>query len=277
MSTGSQALAEEPNAHVPDEPLWELRIGGSGLQAPDYPGAEDESFNWVAAPIYIYRGEKIRFGEYGVARAITAETPRFELDISADAVYSANSEDDGARAGMPDLDYLFQIGPQAVWNIHDTGWTANGRQNLTLLAPVRAVAATDFSSVEEGGFIAEPMLTYRRRYSGDLRQSWSASLFWTFVDSDLAEYWYEVAPEFATVERETYEAEAGFVSTGWRVSWTKELTDRFQVFLTYQGRNFDGAANQDSPLLREDTTHAGSISFVWKVLQSRRPAQNDDM
>lgn len=262
---------------VPDEPLWELRLGGSTLYSPDYPGAEDESLNGVVAPIFIYRGERIRFGEYGVARAIATETPRFEFDISADAVYSANSEDDGARAGMPDLDYLLQIGPQAIWNIHDTGWTAKGRTSFQLLLPVRGVAATDLSSIDHAGWIAEPQFLYRQRYGGDLRQSWSAALFWTFGDEDLNSYWYEVAPQYATADRSAYEAEGGLVSTGLRLSWTKELTDSFQIFLTYQGRAFEGAANADSPLLRKDVTHAGSISFVWRALQSKQPARNDDM
>ena len=277
LVTPAAAQTAKSNVFVPDEPLWELRIGGSALYAPDYPGAEDKSLNGVGAPIFIYRGDRIRFGEYGVARAIATETPRFEFDISADAVYSANSKDDGARAGMPDLDYLLQIGPQAIWNIHDTEWTAEGRTSFKFIMPVRGVASTDFSYIDHAGWIAEPQFQYRRRYPGDLRQSWSATLFWTFGDEDLNAYWYGVTPEFATVERPAYEADAGLVSTGLRLSWTRELNDRFQVFLTYQGRAFSGAANSDSPLLREDVTHAGSISFVWKALQSSRPAQNDDM
>ena len=278
-SIAMPALADdnEFGEFVPDEPLWELRIGGSALYSPDYPGAEDTSLNGVAAPIFIYRGDRIRFGEYGVARAIATETKRFEFDISADAVYSANSDDDGARAGMPDLDYLLQLGPQAIWNIHDTGWTKDGRNSLKFIVPARGVAATDFSSIDHAGWIAEPQLVYHRRYPGQMRQSWSASLFWTFGDEKMNGYWYDVAPEFATVERSAYDADAGLVSTGLKLSWTRELTDRFQIFLTYQGRSFSGAANEDSPLLREDITHAASVSFVWKAFQSSQAARNDDM
>ncbi len=270
------ADTSEASSHAPQEPLWELRIGASALQSPDYPGAKDQSLNWVAAPILIYRGEKIRFGDFSVARAIATETKRFELDLSADAVYSANS-DDGVREGMPDLDYLLQIGPQAVVNFHDTGWTADGRKQLKLLMPVRGVAATDFSAIDHAGWIAEPQLVYRRQYGSRLRQSWSATLFATFADADLAGYWYDVAPEYATVERPAYAAESGYVASGMRLSWTRELTDRFQVFLTWQGRSLSGAANADSPLLNEDFTQAASVSFVWKAAMSKRPARNDDM
>ncbi len=271
------AQTDAESNFVPDEPLWEVRIGGTGLYGPDYPGASDNSSNGVVAPLLIYRGEKIRFGEYGVARAIAAENKRFELDLSLDAVYAANSNEDGARQGMPDLDYLLQIGPQLVVNLYDTDWTADGRTSLKMLAPVRAVASTDLKGFEHVGYIAEPQLVYQRKYGGELRSGWSTTLFATFADEGLNDYWYGVAPAFATPERTVHEGKAGYVSTGFRASWTRELTDDFQIFLTYQGRSFSGAANEDSFLLQEDFTHAASVSFVWKAFKSKRAARNDDM
>ena len=55
------------------------------------------------------------------------------------------------------------------------------------------------------------------------------------------------------------------------------LNDDFQIFLTWQGRTFSGSANEDSPLLQEDFTNAVSVSFVWKLFKSQRPARNSDM
>ncbi len=277
LGAASAQNTSDKSEFVPDEPLWEVRIGGTGLYGPDYPGASDQSANGVVAPLLIYRGEKIRFGEYGVARAIAAENKRFELDLSLDAVYSANSTEGGAREGMPDLDYLLQIGPQLIVNLKDTGWTADGRSSLKFRAPIRVVASTDFTGIDHVGYIAEPQLVFQRKKGGELRSGWSTTLFATFGDEGLNDYWYGVGPQFVTTDRTEYEAEAGYVSTGFRASWTKELTEDFQIFLTYQGRSFSGAANEDSPLLREEFTHAASVSFVWKAFKSKRPAQNDDM
>ncbi|WP_300379143.1 MipA/OmpV family protein [Henriciella sp.] len=286
MGSMTHAIAQEDGetirtvsegGFVPDEPLWEVRLGGTSLYGPDYPGSPDNSLNGFAAPLVIYRGDRIRFGEYGVARAITAETRTFELDISVDAVYEAGSNEDGARAGMPDLDYLLQIGPQAIVNFHDTGWTPDGRSEVKMLLPVRAVASTDFTGFEHVGYIAEPQLTYRRQYGGARRSSWSLTLFSTFADEGLNGFWYNVAPQFATPERSAYSAQAGYLSSGLKASWTRELSEDFQLYLTYQGRAFQGSANEDSPLLTEDFTHAFSISFVWKLFKSKRRARNDDM
>ncbi len=252
-----------------------MRIGGTGLYGPVYPGSSQNKLNGVGAPLFIYRGDRIRFGEYGVARAIAAENSKFEFDLSLDAAYSA--QDAKARDGMPGLDYLFQIGPQVVYHIADTGWTSNGRTEITAFLPVRGVAASDFKSVEHVGWLAEPAIMYRRIYPGDLRTSWNAKLFVSVADEGLMDYWYGVAPQYATLARPAYAAKGGYLSTSLNVSWTRELTENFQVYLTYQGRLLSGSANERSPLLEKDFTNAVSLSFVWKVLKSKRPARNDSM
>lgn len=275
LATGATAQVA-PDPLAPDEPLWEVRLGGTGLQGPVYPGASETKLNGVVAPLFIYRGDRFRVGEYGVARAIASESKSFELDLSLDAAYSASDAE--AREGMPDLDYLFQIGPQAIWHAMDTGWTEAGeRRQLSVFLPVRGVAASDFSYIEHAGWLAEPAITYRSQKSGELRSSWSATLFASFADEQLMDRLYGVAPQFATLDRPAYVAEGGYLSTGARVSWTRELNDDFQVFLTWQGRTFSGSANEDSPLLQEDFTNAVSVSFVWKLFKSQRPARNSDM
>jgi outer membrane scaffolding protein for murein synthesis (MipA/OmpV family) len=272
-------VAEPPRAPAPsaapEEPLWELRLGGTALYGPVYPGSSESKLNGVGAPLFIYRGDRIRFGEYGAVRAIAAENKTFELDVSLDAAYSA--EDAEARAGMPDLDYLFQVGPQALWHISDTGWTTEGRTEITAFLPVRGVASSDFKSIDHVGLLAEPSIMFRRQYNTDLRQSWNVQLFASFADEGLMDYWYQVDPAFATAVRPAYDARGGYLATGLKASWTRELTDDFQVYLTYQGRWFAGASNDSSPLLERDVTHAVSISFVWKALRSTRRARNDDM
>ena len=275
IASGASAQGAGVAPQPRQEPLWEVRVGATGLYGPVYPGASQSKVNGVGAPLLIYRGDRIRFGEYGVARAIAAENQKFELDVSLDAVYAARNAK--SRAGMTDLDYLFQIGPQAVWHIADSGWTSNGRTEITALLPVRGVAASDFKSIEHIGWLAEPAIMFRRIYPGDLRTSWNAKLFVSVADEGLMGYWYGVDPAFATPTRPAYAAKGGYLSTALNVSWTKELTKDFQIYLTYQGRALSGSANESSPLLQDKLTHAVSFSFVWKVLKSKRPARNDGM
>lgn len=277
-SASGIASAQEASDNVsgkPVEPLWEFRLGGTALYGPVYPGAAEKKINGVGAPLFIYRGDRIRFGDFGVARAIAAKTEKIEFDVSLDAAYSA--QDAKAREGMPGLEYLFQVGPQMVVHFADTGWTPEGRTEITAFVPVRGVASSDFHSLDHVGWLAEPGIMYRRVYPGDLRTSWNARLFVSFADEGLMDYWYGVAPQFATPTRPAYDAKGGYLSTALNVSWTKELNHDFQVYLTYQGRLLSGSANERSPLLQDKFTNALSVSFVWKAAKSKRPARNDSM
>ena len=61
----------------------------------------------------IYRGDIFSVGDEGAFRALAFANDRVELDLSLGASLPANSEDDADRRGMPDLDFLFEVGEGA--------------------------------------------------------------------------------------------------------------------------------------------------------------------
>lgn len=276
------AFAQEDSlpgqAAEPAQPLWELRLGGSALYAPDYPGSDDSHWHGVGAPLFIYRGERIRIGAdepNAVARAIAVENRRFELSISADANYGADSSENDARQGMPDLETQLEIGPQLTINLIDSGWTDDGRRRLRILLPVRDVGATDFKSWDNLGYIFQPTLTYRRQ-TLDQKMSFSTSIAAVFASEGVQDYYYQVDPLYATADRPAYDAQGGYLGTHLQISGRREIRPGLNVYLTYRLRSLAGAENEDSPLHREDLTQAFSISAVWTALRSDRPARNHD-
>lgn len=276
---GLGAASAQEVTESPQQPLWELRLGGSALYAPDYPGSDEYSWRGVGAPLFIYRGERLRIGAdepNAVARAIAIEDRRFELDVSVDANFGAESEDGTAREGMPDLDTQLEIGPQLTINLRDTGWTEYGRHRLRLLLPVRHVGATDFENYEELGYIFQPALTYRRQFPGSPRTSYTTTFSAVWASEGVQDYYYQVDPAFATIDRPAYDAKEGYLGVHMQVSARREVRPDLNVYLTYRLRSLAGAANEDSPLHREDLTHAFSVSVVWTALQSIRPARDND-
>lgn len=260
-------------------PLWELRFGASALAAPDYPGSDHYQVRGVGAPLFVYRGERIRIGgdePNAAARAIAISQRTFELDLSVDAAYGADSSENDARAGMPDLDTQLEIGPQLTINLQDTGWTDEGRRRLRLLLPVRHVGATDFKNYEELGFLFQPALTYRRQFPGERMMSFSTTFAVTFATEGVHEYYYGVDPAFATPVRPAYEAEGGYLGAHLQFSGRTEIFEDTHLFVTYRMRSLDGAASQESPLHRENLTHALSLSLVWTAFRSREPARDRD-
>jgi outer membrane protein len=279
MIGAASAQEEATPPGQPQLPLWELRLGGAALYAPDYPGSEDSHWRGIGAPLFVYRGERIRIGSdepTSVARAIAVETRRFELDLSVDANYGAESDDNEARTGMPDLETQLEIGPQLTLNIADTGWNEEGRRRLRLLLPVRHVGATDFQSYDELGFLFQPTLTYRRQWPGDRRMSFSTSFAGTWATEGVQDYYYQVDAPYATADRPAYDAQGGYLGAHIQVSGVREIKPGLNVYLTYRVRNLSGAANADSPMHRADTTQAFSVSVVWTALRSSRPAANGE-
>ncbi|MGQ8366550.1 MipA/OmpV family protein [Glaciecola sp. 1036] len=92
------------------QPLWEFGVAGGVGDTPNYPASSERNFIALAAPYFVYRGEILRIGDGGV-RAVVVDDERWELDFSFGGAFNADSEDDSVRAGMPELDYLFEVGP----------------------------------------------------------------------------------------------------------------------------------------------------------------------
>lgn len=271
------AAAQAPGAAA--QPLWELRVGATALYAPDYPGAEQSRWRGIGAPLFVYRGERIRIGAdepNAAARAIAFSEERFELDLSVDANFGVDSKDNEARVGMPDLETQLEIGPQLTINLRDTGWTEEGRRRLRLLLPVRHVGATDFQSYDELGFLFQPTLTYRRQWPGEPRMSFSTSLAAVWASEGVQDYYYQVDPAFATGARSAYDAKGGFLGAHLQASARREIAPGLHAYVTYRLRSLSGAANEESPLHRDDLTHAFSVSMVWTALRSERPARDGD-
>ena len=273
--TQAQSQTQTDAEHLP---LWELRLGGSALYAPDYPGSDDYHVHAVGAPLFIYRGERLRIGNdepNAIARAIAVENRRFELSVSVDANYGADSSNNDARQGMPDLDTQLEIGPQLTVNLIDTGWTDDGRRRLRILLPVRDVGATDFKHWDNLGWIFQPTLTYRRQWA-DGKASFSTSLAVVYASEGVQDYYYQVDPLYATASRPAYDAQGGYLGTHLQISGRREIRPGLNVYLTYRLRSLAGAENEDSPLHREDLTQAFSISAVWTAFHSQQSARNHD-
>ena len=132
------ARAQTPPAPLPEgRPLWEAGVALLGVNGPDYPAAGTRRWRGAPAPIIIYRGPLLRIDDEGV-RGRMLQWGNLRVDFSGAAGFNARSN--GARAGMPDLDYLFQVGPQAVYKV-----PLDGGQELSAHLKTRAVVSTDGS------------------------------------------------------------------------------------------------------------------------------------
>ena len=276
VSVGAQGLngTASPETEVP---LWELGVGAFGVYGPDYPASGEYSLNGLPFPYFIYRGDLLRLGEDAPARLVPVDTPRFELGVSLDAAFGADSDDNDLREGLPDLDPLAEVGPELIIRGPRFQFGDRGVGAVDLALQGRAVFSVDFSGldVEYRGAVFEPFLRYRHPGllgSGSLI---FASLGPIFATERLHDYFYEVDPQFARADRPAFDADGGYLGTTATAGIGYELTERLRVFAGTELGFHSGAANEDSPLFEEEVTASVFLGFAYRLFESERQVLRD--
>ncbi|WP_198369561.1 MipA/OmpV family protein [Roseomonas rosulenta] len=259
------ALAALP-ARAQQLPVFEAGIAGGGGWLPAYPASDQNRWRGLAVPYIIYRGSVFRADDSGLrARASLADG--IELSVSASGGVNASSNDVTARQGMPDLEWLGEIGP----NLRFTLWRGEDEaapQRIVLDTPVRAVFSTDWTSVSFRGFTFAPDIAYEHMHflSPFARLRVSAGV--VFGTERYADYFYDVAPQYARPDRVAYNAQAGYFGSRVSVSYRLPLSERFSVVAGGRVENFSGAANADSPLFRSEWNVSVVAGFAFSFWRS---------
>ncbi|MGB0217226.1 MAG: MipA/OmpV family protein [Alteromonas oceani] len=249
-------------------PLWEAGVGGGMIESPNYPASSERNFVALALPYVIYRGDIFRVGGRGGARAVFLENERLELDMSFGGAFAADSDDNTVREGMPELDYLVEIGPQLIYKIRDFSFSGGGNSRLNARLQARAVFSTDFGGFDGRGLVFEPTLTYQQRGVFLPETGFSLALRTTWATEKLHDYFYEVTPEYATTVRPAYDAQSGYLGAELSAGLAFPVVKNVRGFLTTSVQFNSGSANENSPLFEKDVTYSVGVGFVWRAYKS---------
>jgi hypothetical protein len=261
---------KDPSAKE-DKPLWEIGVGGFTGWLPDYPASGENTVRYFAAPVPIYRGDILRVGGEDNRGAISGRfinKERFEFDVSLSAAFPVDSSSNDARRDMPDLDFLFGIGPQLIFRLlHEPG-----KRKLNLNLQARAVYSTDFSSIDSRGYVFNPKLTYTRKHVTDMDVKLFVGAGPVFGTENLMDYFYEVAPEFVTPSRPAYDADAGYLGSNVTFGVSKRFNSKFRLLFGTRLGIHTGATNDDSPLFEDEFNVSLFTASFWSVYQSEERA-----
>lgn len=260
---------ENPNE---TQPLWEFGAGGGAVSVANYPSSSERNFIGLVAPYVVYRGDVLRIGGGNGARAVVVEEGDFELDLSFGGAFRADSDDNTAREGMPELDFLFEVGPQIIYKVHDFNFKQGGKARLNARLQARAVFSTDFGRIDQRGFVVEPTLSYQQRGVLFEKTGLNLSLSMNFASEKLHDYFYEVAPEFANSTRSQYDAKGGYLGTDFSVSVSFPIAQNVRGFIGGALQFHQGSANEDSPLFEDDVTYSIGAGFIWRLYESEATA-----
>ncbi len=251
------------------EPLWELGIGVAGFRFDDYRGSDHTNNYLLPLPFFAYRGPILRADREG-ARAVLFEASRFTVDVSLGASVPTKSKDDEARSGMPNLAGTFEIGPNFIFEL----WKSSSRKlKLDLRMPVREAITLERSPRAIG-------LTFSPNLNLDIsglpgKGNLGLLAGPLYADSRYHQYFYSVAPEFATATRPAYDAPGGYA--GWRA--TAAFSRRFGnawfgAFVRYD--DLHGAVFAPSPLVRKQTTVTSGFGISWIFATSSQRVRTED-
>lgn len=251
-------------APATSKPLWELGGVALGVSQQAYPGSDQQVNRALALPFFLYRGPILRAdGETLGVRAV--KTPTVEVDLGVAASLGSSSRQLDARRGMPTLGTLVEAGPRVKWQLGDGPAGAKWQANF----PLRAVF--DLSdSLSQRGLAFEPELVLSRNTSNGW--SWSARGGLVAGNRKLNDTFYGVAPVFATAARPAYEAKSGLIAWRLGASASRPITPDWSFFTFARVDTVAGAANDNSPLVRQKTGASVGLGVSYTWLRSERRA-----
>ena len=227
-----------------------------------YPGANQTKQLLLPAPYFTYRSSKFEV-DRGI-KSFLYHSETVVLDISADFGLPVDSDDTDARKGMPDLDFMLQIGPSIEFLLNDR---KINYFDTRFEVPVRVAIASDFQGVENIGYLVEPRLSFNHRRENKTGVSQKITIGLKFATQDFHSYYYDVAPQFVTSDRSAYSSNGGFggAFAKYRVSYkTNEFV--YWTFIRYQ--SLRGAEFEDSPLVLQKDYFFAGVGFSWIFARS---------
>ena len=231
----------------------------------DYRGSDTTHAYPVPFAYFVYRGRFLKADREGVRTRLLHQV-RVDLTMSVNATTPVRNN--VARAGMPELRSTVEIGP--ALDVHL--WRSeNEKMRLDVRLPVRAV-----STIGSPGFIGwffAPNLNLDIVSPAGFN-GWNLGLLTgpLFAARRYDDYYYSVAPQYATPSRPAYQASGGYAGAQVLVSLTKRYP-KFWTGIYVRHDTLTGASFENSPLVKSHNYWSGGIGFAWIVGHSSQLVQ----
>jgi len=263
---------DKRNLEVTD-PLWEVGLLGLGAYIPYYKGSSENRSIFFPLPYVVYRGEIIDLDDAGLTGHLFS-SDRFSIDVS---LYGEVNKNDTARDGMEELDTVMTgIGPALNCYFHRKEISG---YDLYLSLPVRAAISGDYDdslSADYRGIQSKLILFYENYdFLPQKKLEFIMGFSVGFMDSDLADYYYSENGEAADIDPSSYKARGGYAGATGSLDLTYHFADRFSVRLYSSVDVLDGAAFEDSPLVKETVNFTAGASLIFSIWQSERRVPRD--
>jgi outer membrane scaffolding protein for murein synthesis (MipA/OmpV family) len=245
-------------AGAKEEPLLEFGLGAGAIAFEDYRGSNTTHAYPVPVPYLVYNGKFLKADREGL-RGTLFNQEWIELNLSGNATTPVRN--DRERSGMPDLRSTLELGPSLNFHLLHSD---DSRLKFDLRLPLRGAVTVEASPKYIGW-------TFTPQFALDVADPWGQGGWHAgmlagplFAERRYHEYFYGVAPEYATVSRPAYDASGGYAGT----QTIGALSKRFPKYWVGAYARYDtlsGAAFADSPLVQRRSYWSAGFGFAWMI------------
>jgi len=246
------------------EPIVEVGVGLTGFVNPHYLGADQSSTYVFPFPYIGYRGDYVRAYRSGL-RGFIYDSEKLDLRMSFGGSLPVNSEDNDARAGMDDLDIMVEAGPNLEYLL-----CSDEQRELRFDIPVRAAFTLGSKPMYHQGWTSEPRLYYRHDIS-----PWRivSTLGTVFSDSRYHGYIYDVDNGDVAPGRPFYQSSSGYTGSRFSIAGKRRFGN-WVTGINMRYYNLSGAANIDSPLVKQKDYVTVGFYIAWLFYQSEETTED---
>lgn len=241
---------------------WDLGMGAGIFDYNLYPGAKATNRFVIPVPYFTFRSPRLEI-DRGI-KGFLYQAESLVLDVSADFGLPADSDDTQARKGMPDLDFMLQLGPSLEFPLNDR---SRSYFDIRFELPLRAAFTSDLSYLNNIGYLLEPRFSFNHRRSAGTGLSHKATIGLKFATDDFHAYYYDVSPQYSNATRQAFNSDGGYGGSfiKYRISYKTAVNTGsnfiYWMFLRYQ--SLRGAVFEDSPLVVQDDYYFVGLGFAW--------------
>jgi outer membrane protein len=268
LLTAASIPAGAAEEQSPEKPVWDFGLGVGAISFADYRGAATTHVYVLPVPYLYYHGKFLKADRNGIRGKLFGQD-WLELNISSNATTPVRRN--AARAGMPDLRSTIEIGPSLDMHL----WkSADQKLRFDVRVPLRGVFTLQAPPHFAGAVFAPNASIDVKDVAGFQGWYFGALAGPLFGDHRYLDYFYTVAPQFATPERPAYEARAGYSGAEILVALSKRYPS-FWMGAYVRHDTLAGAVFDSSPLVKRENYWATGAAFAWIIHQSKR--QVDEM
>jgi len=270
FAADNTATPEKTSSTEP--PLWEMRLAAFGRYGPAYPASEDNQVNFVPLPLPIYRGKFLRLGEDSESpiRGRIFRWDRVKLDFAFDINFPVDSEDVDIRTGMPDLDFLLEVGPELEVQFNKQPKLGG---NWYLGLQLRPALSFGSLNPDFRGVAFSPEFSYRKKFTQG-RDAIKFRITPTWGSEKYMDFFYTVDDQYAAPGRSAYQAKGGYLGTDLTFTWVNTISKEWEFVAGTRWSFHQGAKNTNSPLFTKDYGIGVYAAFTWKFWESKRRARS---